>query len=122
MKIAVASQNKREVTGHTGRCRRFWVYEIDNEAVTNKQLLELTKEQCFHDSSPHDPSPLDQVQVLIAGGMGTGLVRRLEAREIEAIITNEKDPDKAIKEYLKKTLERLPAEPHEHGNRHAHKC
>ena len=121
MKIAVASQNRREVTGHTGRCRKFWIYEIEGDTVTNKQLLELPKEQCFHDTSPHDPSPLDQVQVLIAGGMGTGLVRRLEAREIKAINTNKKDPDQAIKDYLNGTLETVSPEPHEHGHRHAHK-
>ena len=80
MKIAVASQNKREITDHTGRCRRFWIYEIETGTIANKKLLELPKEQSFHDSSPHDPPPLDDVQVLIAIGMGTGLVRRLENR------------------------------------------
>ena len=73
MKIAVASQNRWEITEHTGRCRKFWIYEIEDGMVANKALLEIAKEQSFHDSSPHDSSPLDDVQVLIAGGMGTGL-------------------------------------------------
>ena len=119
MKIAVASQNRREITEHAGRCRKFWIYEIVNETIANKELLELPKEQSFHDSSPHKPSPLDDVQVLIAMGMGTGLVRRLESMGIKPVITTETDPDKAVEDYLKGTLRTKPAEPHEHGHKHA---
>jgi len=119
MKIAVASQNRREITDHTGRCRKFWIYEIENGTIANKALLELAREQCFHDSSPQDPSPLDNMQVLIAGGMGTGLVRRLGYMGIEPLITTETNPDKAVEDYLKGTLVTRPAESHEHGHKHA---
>jgi predicted Fe-Mo cluster-binding NifX family protein len=119
MKIAVASQNRREITDHTGRCRKFWIYEIENETIANKELLELAKEQSFHDSSPNAPSPLDNVQILIAGGMGTGLVRRLENRGIKPLITSETNPDKAVENYLKGTLATKSAEPHEHNHKHA---
>ena len=121
MKIAVASQNRREITDHTGRCRKFWVYDIENGTIVNKELLELAKEQSFHDSSPHDPSPLDDVQVLLAGGMGTGLIRRLENRGIEALITTEINPDKAVEDYLQENLITIADEPHEHGHKHAEK-
>ena len=121
MKIAVASQNRREITDHTGRCRKFWVYQIDSETIANKELLELAKEQSFHDSLPHDSSPLDGVQVLIAGGMGTGLIRRLENMGIEPLITTETVPDKAVADYLNGTLLTQAAEPHEHGHKHAEK-
>ncbi len=114
MKIAVTSQNKREVTGHAGKCRKFWIYETEN--IGEKILLELPKEQCFHESSPHAPHPLDDVQVLITGGMGAGLIRRLEVKGIEGIVTSEKSPDKAVAAYLDGSLERLA--PHEHGHAH----
>lgn len=119
MKIAVASQNRKEITDHTGRCRKFWIYEINNGMVANKELLELAKAQSFHDSSPSEPSPLGDIQVLIAGGMGTGLVRRLENNGINALITSESNPDKAVEGYLKGTLVTKSAEPHEHGHKHA---
>ncbi|EIC29959.1 MULTISPECIES: NifB/NifX family molybdenum-iron cluster-binding protein [Methylomicrobium] len=74
MKIAVASQNRKDITGHTGRCRKFWIYRIENGVVAGKELLELPKEQSFHESSPLELSPLDDdVQVLIAGGMGASI-------------------------------------------------
>jgi len=119
MKIAVASQNRKEITEHAGRCRKFWIYEIDNGTITNKELLELAKEQSFHDSLPFEPSPLDNMQVLIAGGMGTGLVRRLETNGIKPLITPETNPDTAVVSYLKGTLVIKVAEPHEHDHKHA---
>ena len=114
MKIAIASLNRREITDHTGRCRKFWIYEVKKGSILNKELLELPKEQSFHDSSPNEPSPFDDIQVLIAGGLGTGLVRRLENMEIKPLITTETDPDKAIEDYLKGTLLTKPAELHDH--------
>ena len=118
MKIAVASQNRKEITGHTGRCRKFWIYQIENDVIATKELLELPKEQSFHESSPLEPSPLDHVQVLIAGGMGSGLVRRLQEKNIQALITKETNPDQAVNDFLNGTLKTEPPEPHEHGHKH----
>jgi len=118
MKIAVASQNRKEITGHTGRCRKFWIYQIENAAIAAKELLELPKEQSFHESSPLEPSPLDNVQALIAGGMGSGLARRLQERNIQAVITKETDPDQAVQNFLDGALKMEPFEPHEHGHKH----
>lgn len=118
MKIAIASQNRREITEHAGKCRKFWIYEISDNQIGKKTLLELPKEQSFHDSSPHDPHPLDNVQVLIAGSMGIGLQRRLGNQGIEAIVTSETEPDKAVTDYLEGTLEQLS--PHHHSSSHEH--
>ncbi len=41
MKIAVTSQNRKTITGHAGKCRKFWTYEIDHKEIVNKTLLEL---------------------------------------------------------------------------------
>lgn len=104
MKIVVASQNRRQVTGHTGRCRRFWFYDVEQGQVQNKVLLELPKEQSLHDSSPHNAHPLQVADVLISAGMGQGLVRRLAAWGVDGIVTPEADPDMAIARYLAGTL------------------
>ncbi|MCU7959812.1 MAG: nitrogen fixation protein [gamma proteobacterium symbiont of Bathyaustriella thionipta] len=100
MKIAVTSQNKKTVTQHAGRCRKFWIFEIQNHAITDKSLLELTKDQSFHDSSPHQPHPLDNIDLLITAGMGQGLVRRLQSKGIKSLISHEKNPEKAVFLYL----------------------
>lgn len=118
MKIAVASQNRKEITGHTGRCRKFWIYEIENDEIVTKEMLELTKEQSFHESSPHEPSPLNEVQVLIAGGMGTGLATRLQHKNIQTVITKETNPEQAVNDFLNGSLKTEPLEPHEHQHKH----
>jgi len=116
MKIAIASQNKTSVTGHTGRCQKFWIYEINEQKIEKKSLLELPKEQSFHNSSPDQSHPLNEVQVLISGGMGRGLVRRLASYGIEGIVTQETDLEKALAAYLDGTLVREEPEAHEHGH------
>ncbi|MFO7593060.1 MAG: NifB/NifX family molybdenum-iron cluster-binding protein [Pseudomonadota bacterium] len=100
MKIAVTSQNRREITEHAGRCRKFWLYDVTDHTVHQKELLELPKEQSFHESAPQQPHPLDDITVLITGGMGQGMVRRLANMGIIGIVTEEKDPDAAVNAYL----------------------
>lgn len=121
MKIAVTSQNRKTITGHAGKCRKFWVYEIGNGGVSSKHLLELPFEQSFHEShgARH---PLDDIDALITQGMGGGLRVRLQQRGIEALITLEIDPDQAVVAYLQGKLETLPpgcGSGHEHGG---HQC
>lgn len=118
-KIAVASQNRKIVTGHAGKCRKFWLYSIEAGAVKGKQLLELPREQSFHDYTGAEPHPLQDVQVLITGGMGEGLAHRLAGMGIEGLITTETDPDRAVTAYLAGTLPL--GRPEAHGESlHAH--
>lgn len=115
MKIAVASQNRKSVTGHAGKCRNFWIYQIEGFSVDGKSLLELPREQSFHESH-HAPShPLDDINVLICGGMGQGLRHRLLQKGIQALSTPETDPDRAVDAWLRGDLEEQPAEvEHDH--------
>lgn len=100
MKIAVTSQNRKTVTEHAGRCRRFWIYTVENGVITDKNLLELSKEESFHDSDSNVPHPLDGIDVLLTGGMGSGLAQRLARKEIVAKVTTQTEPDTAIQHYL----------------------
>lgn len=119
MKIAITSQNRRTITEHAGKCRKFWVYAIEQGATMHKELLELPLEQSFHESSPQQAHPLDTVQVLITGGMGPGLQQRLAAKGIEALITTETDPDRAVAAYLHGNLPlRTSACDHAHHHHH----
>ena len=104
MKIAITSQNRKTITEHAGRCRKFWVFNIKNNKIIDKKLLELPKEQAFHESSPHESHPLDDIDVLITGGMGQGLMTRLERNNINGLVTKESDPEKAVLSYLNGSL------------------
>ncbi|TVQ20577.1 MAG: nitrogen fixation protein [Leptolyngbya sp. DLM2.Bin15] len=123
MKIAISSQNQNQVTGHLGRCQKFWIYDVEGTTIQDKQLLQITKEQSFRESSPKAPHPLDGVQVLISGGMGRGLARRLESKNIQPLITPETDLDAAVMAYLSGTLALMTPEEHhqlKHGDDHEH--
>ncbi|MFO1392743.1 MAG: NifB/NifX family molybdenum-iron cluster-binding protein [Steroidobacteraceae bacterium] len=120
MKIAVTSQNRRDITEHAGRCRNFWVYDVDDGIILDSTLVELPKESSYHDSSPHAPHPLDGVEVLIAGGMGEGLRTRLAHRGIEALVTTERDPERAVKAWLAGCLPLGATHAHSHGVDHVH--
>lgn len=122
MKIAVCSQNKKEVTGHAGRCRKFWIYQIENERINHKDLLELPREQSLRElaqSPVNDPTfvhPAYEADVLITGGMGMGLFNRLGMAGTKGVVTTEKDPDKAVELFLEG---KLPTEePHRLGRDH----
>lgn len=100
MKIAVASQDRRHITGHTGRCHKFLIYQVANGKILSKELLELPTELSFHRTSPQEPHPLDDVAVMITGGIGQGLARRLANKGIMSVITTRTDPDGAVSAYL----------------------
>ena len=100
MKIAITSQNRRSVTDHAGRCRRFWVYDVEDGQVTGRTLLELDKTDTLHAVSPAIPDALAAVDVLVSTGMCDNLVARLGRNGIEARQTTCDEPDVALREFL----------------------
>lgn len=118
MKIAVTSQNRKTITGHGGKCRKFWIYEISDKKTVGKNLLELTLEQSFHESRATGPHPLDGTDVLICGGAGQGLIRRLHNMGIQGLVTPETDPDSAVAAFLEGSLKL--ADPHGGHGEHQH--
>lgn len=101
VKIAVTSQNKHSVTGHAGKCTKFWVYKIaDGEEKISKELVELNREQSFHSNGHSLPQPLDGIHALITGGMGPGLVKMLQELGIQTVITNKTNIDDAVQSFI----------------------
>ena len=102
--IAVCSQNRKTVTGHAGKCRKFWVYRIQDGQVAGKTLLELPIEQSLHESPADQPHPLDGVHALIAGSMGDGMKQRLIRNGIRGLVTDMQDPDEVVAVFLERAL------------------
>ncbi len=120
MKIAVTSQNRKDITQHAGRCRNFRVFDVVDGRVTGQSLRELPKEASFHDSLPHAPHPLDDVNLLIAGGMGQGLQSRLARKGIASLVTSETDPERAVQLWLAGSLPQAAAHSHSASHEHHH--
>jgi len=103
MKVAVTSQNFREVTGHAGRTRRFLIYDAQpNQEPVEIDRLDLPKELAFHELHDKEVAshPVDVAEVLITGGAGPGFVHRLAQRGVKVFVTTETDPVQAVKLFL----------------------
>lgn len=121
--IAVTSQNRKTITGHAGRCRKFWLYPVQGGVVGERRLLELAKEQVFHGS--HDTPPgLEDIAVFISQGMGQGMLSRLQRMGVSAWMTRETDPDAAVQAYLRgepsATFGDEDHHHHDHEHEHEH--
>ncbi|MEE4277735.1 MAG: NifB/NifX family molybdenum-iron cluster-binding protein [Halieaceae bacterium] len=101
MKIAIASQNRRSVTDHVGRCRRFWIYQLDGESAAEGELLELPKEGTLHALAPDIPPALQGVNVLIAAEINDKLRQRLHRHGIEGRVSACSEPADALAEFVK---------------------
>lgn len=101
MKIAISSQNRRSVTAHAGRCRRFWLYDVrEGGTVAARELVELDKSQTLHELAPEIPDALRSVDVLLSAGMCDRLVARLGRYGISARQTDCSDPESALRAFL----------------------
>ena len=112
MKIAVTSQNRRTVSGHAGKCTRFYIFDInENKEVERKELLELDPEMMlhnhFHGPNPEGDHPLFEMDVMITGDMGGGFPMKMRSKGIQAVMTDVKDVDEVIEKALAGTLEML---------------
>lgn len=102
LRIAVSSQNRRTITGNAGRCRRFWVYEIRKNRVDGKTLRELTLKETLLSSLPDKDHPLGDVHVMLTGEVSPFLYQRLQYGGIRPFVTEESDPDEAVRLLLEK--------------------
>jgi predicted Fe-Mo cluster-binding NifX family protein len=127
--VAVTAQNRKTIFEHAGKCRNFLIYTIEDDNITNKKLLELTKEESLHNVL-HDAnatSVLYDVDILLTRGIGNGAIQKLAKQNVACYKIEETDPDTAIDKLIKGTLEAVAPVSHEshnscsnHHQNHAH--
>ncbi len=119
MRIAISSQNFREVTGHAGHARRFLVFDVDGSSSINLVgRLDLPKELAIHGFDNRAAHPLYDMDVLITGGAGEGFKQRLAQRGVRVVATGETDPEAAVRDFLAGTVK--SPEDHDHGGHGDH--
>ena len=129
MRVAVTSQNFRNVTGHAGHARSFLIFEAQpGREPVEVERISLAKEQVIHEfrGGPH---PIDGVEVLLSQGFGAGFAQNIAARGITAVRTEKDDPVEAVKDFLacQQAGQALATDPscdcghnHDHGHGHGH--
>lgn len=134
LNVAITSQNKKTVFDHAGKCTRFLVYQIKNNELVNKSIIEITKEESLHNFFHNDSSitkiknPLEGVNMLLTGGIGDGAIQKLAQVGIATYLIEEKDPDMAIGKLLNGTLASKRfgncncscGSEHKHEHKHSH--
>lgn len=100
MKIAVATNNKKTVVGHVGRCKGFLVYEIEEQKINRIELRENTFTHHAQGEHHHEHRDgghrhgrlvegLGDCNYLIFKSGGWRMIENLQENNIEPILTNE---------------------------------
>jgi predicted Fe-Mo cluster-binding NifX family protein len=120
MKIAVATNNQKTVTGHIGRCSGFNIYETEGDQIKNKEFRENTfthhRQGLHHEGHHHGGGGrghgherliegIGDCQYLIFQSGGWRIIEDLKANNIQPIITDEKFADEAVSKFIKGELE-----------------
>ncbi len=116
MKIAIATEGTN-VSGHFGKCENFTIVEIENADVKNKTVINTAGNQ--HGLLPAFIAA-NNVNVVIAGGMGEGARQNLISNNIEIISGASGDIEAVINAYQNGSLKSNDAGCSDHGHSHSH--
>lgn len=104
MKIAIATRNYREVSGHAGQCRHWLLYDLSahraSQLLPAPQQIELQRDDVLHIFSDDRPHPLDGIDIAVVASAGDGFIRHLKQRGCDVLVTGERDPALAITRIL----------------------
>jgi predicted Fe-Mo cluster-binding NifX family protein len=112
MKIAIASDDGKNISSHFGKTRGFVVFEVEGKEVKAREyrLNTFTGHarggEGMHNIDHHGPilDALKDCNVVISCGMGRRIYDDLRAAGIESFITDEINVDNALKLYLEGSL------------------
>lgn len=104
MKIAIATKDFLEVSGHAGQARNWLLYDLSehhsSQLLPPPQRIELAKEEVLHVFQDDRPHPLDGVDIVVAASAGDGFIRHLRKRGAQVLLTGETDPAVALTRIL----------------------
>lgn len=105
MKIAVTSKGFEKVTGHAGKAKQWLLFDIpEDKGDWQVSHITLDKAEVFHHFKDDAPHPLDGIAAMIASSAGESFIKRMQRGGIDAILTAETDPHKAVADYLTQQL------------------
>lgn len=120
MKIAVVTDDGKNISQHFGRASYYLVVTVEDGKIVHRELREkFGHAQFAHE--PHDPeqpgqhhgygaasesrhermaATIEDCEVLLCGGMGMGAYESVKQRGIRPIVTDILSIDEAVKAYL----------------------
>ncbi len=125
MKIAIASDDEKNIAAHTGRCACFVIYDVQNAQIVGREVRPNTftlqaRGNCSGEpkggqrsggSGRHDSllGALSDCQVFICRGIGPRLVADLQERGLKIVFCSETDVQEAAGKFASGTLQALDA-------------
>jgi predicted Fe-Mo cluster-binding NifX family protein len=104
MKIAIATKNFAEVSGHAGQCRHWLLYDLSahrsNQLLPAPQRIELARDDVLHTFEDDRPHPLDGVDIAVVASAGDGFIRHMKQRGCAVLLSGDSDPALAITRIL----------------------
>lgn len=104
MKIAIATKDFTEVSGHAGQARQWLVYDLTehcaNRLLPAPERINLDRQQVLHTFEDNASHPLDGIDLVVCGSAGDGFIRHMKKRGAEVLVTGESDPALAITRIL----------------------
>ena len=115
--IALTTQNRRTITNHAGRCRRFALARvIDGMVQQPVELVELEIEQTLRQGAKDLPAALQGIEVLITAGAGHGMVQNLATHGVQVCVTGLQDPMEALQTWARGQLPHVLPASLDHGD------
>lgn len=115
MKIAVASNNEKNVAGHVGQCKAFLVYEIKEKKIVKVELRKNKFTHHWQSGQQHQHhgghergghghgrlvEGLKDCNALIFKSGEWRMIENLQENNIKPVITDERFADDAVNKYI----------------------
>lgn len=120
MKIAVITDDLKTISAHFGRAQYYQVFDVTDKKINHIETRSKANHNHFkdqeasmhqhgegHGSSPEAENrhasmmdPIQDCEILLAGGMGRGAFSSLAARNIRAILTDIRDIQAAVEAFI----------------------
>ncbi|UTW01934.1 hypothetical protein KDX31_11225 [Amphritea atlantica] len=112
MKIAVASRDGISVAGNISKCKSWMIFQsdavgfglMDQRQIKLVEMIVLPREQVFQYYLDDMPHPLADCDGVVGASADDGFVSRMALRGINAMLTTEADPVKAVADYLNEQM------------------
>ncbi len=125
MKIAVITEDHKNISQHFGRASYYLVFSIENGKITNREVREKLGHAQFggHEHGEHGEheehglsgehharhammaEAISDCEVLLCGGMGRGAYESMRMLGITPVVTTLTDAEEAVNQYLAGTLQ-----------------
>jgi predicted Fe-Mo cluster-binding NifX family protein len=122
MKIAVPVKQNGQIDDHFGHCDYYAIFEIDGDGKVFNHLYIKSENGCGCKSGIASTLAGQGVEVMLAGGIGSGAVNVLHQAGISVIRGCSGDSSEAVKHYVTGNLidNGEVCQHHEHHHGHGH--